>query len=773
MDPGASITLPPPADGRDPRTARLIQELRRVRDEAALLEEGFRRAPAPMLLISAGGTVVDANQAFAGLVGRSVDDLLAMSVADLVPGTWAERTVGVLDSLWRDAGDTWDLELLCGNGSRVAVSLAGAVLAPDRLLILARDTSRARAAEATMADLERWHFALDCAGDGAWDWNVGADECWWSDGFARLAGVAAGTLAPRLDAWLQRVHGEDADALRQALSACADGRRDRLAVDHRLERDDGTWQWVSARGAVLARDASGRALRLAGLLTDLEPVKQAEAQLAALAARQQALLRAVPELLVTVGRDNRVREIMGRTELSSHWAERLAGRSLHDLGTPEMAERMQQAILEVFASGEVRELTFQIGNDGGPRVWQARIAAVDQDEVLASVADVTKAHDLEERLRQAQKMEAMGQLAAGIAHDFNNLLSGITGYADLLRNASGDDPKRLRQVSAIIQAANRASELTGRLLAFSRKGATAAAPVDVHEAIQAALDILRRTIDPRIGIITDLVADPRMVLGDRARLQSVLLNLGVNARDAMPDGGIFTVATATVELPASGAPETLPAGRWCRITVSDTGTGMSDEVKERIFEPFFTTKTPGHGTGLGLSAVHGTVHELGGTIQVASVRGAGTTFTLWLPVVEAAPSVGSNTARLRRLRGTGTILVVEDEELLRDLVQELLSELGYQITTARDGVEAVELFRAVKGRFDLVLLDLVMPRLSGLDCLEQLKEIDPHARVVLVSGMADTSQMTRASELGVTATVPKPYNAARLAEAVREALGPR
>lgn len=373
-----------------------------------------------------------------------------------------------------------------------------------------------------------------------------------------------------------------------------------------------------------------------------------------------------------------------------------------------------------------------------PIVFDGRSAVL---TVARDIADRQRAEAeraaLEAQLHHTQKMEAIGELAGGVAHDFNNLLTVIGGHAELLQRRVPQDESARRWTSAIQAAVEQGKRLTEQLLGFARRGQHQRVLVDLHEVIQAVTFVLAETIDRRIRLETHFEAARAQVLGDPSQLEQVVLNLALNSRDAMPGGGrlAFRTRLVTVEGPGIGPAELRP-GEYLVCSVSDTGIGIRPEIRSRIFEPFFTTKARGKGSGMGLAMVYGIVKNHGGAIEVESVVGQGTTMRVWLPVAEAAEteSTGTRPPERRRAGQPKCILVVDDEPMVREIAAELLRQLGYAVEMAADGQEAVDRYRERPGAFDAVLLDLVMPRLSGPDCFLALQAIDPGVRVLVCTG---------------------------------------
>lgn len=410
--------------------------------------------------------------------------------------------------------------------------------------------------------------------------------------------------------------------------------------------------------------------------------------------------------------------------------------------------------------------------DGSYRSVSWSAIYVPMDEMLYGFArDITEQKRLEEQYRQSHKMEAIGKLAGGIAHDFNNLLTVISSYSDLLvaRHDLSDETKD--QLMSIREASDRAASLTAQLLAFGRKAIIEPRILDLNKSVEGAARLLRRVIGEDISIQMVLSSDLWQVTIDPVQLEQTLMNLAVNARDAMPRGGRLTLATSNTILPEATMPETLDCrlGQYVMLTIADTGTGMTDEVKSHLFEPFYTTKGIGKGTGLGLATVYGIVHQAGGVIHCESELGHGTTFRIYLPAVNATATVVDKSAPTIR-RGQETILLVEDEQAVRQLAKLILEMHGYQVIDAACGADALQAAREHSGRIDLLLSDVVMPDLAGSELADQMRHLRTDLRVLYMSGYTDDAIVRKGVESAADAFLQKPFTPASLMQKVREVL---
>ena len=531
----------------------------------------------------------------------------------------------------------------------------------------------------------------------------------------------------------------------------------------------------------LSPEALGRTIRHAlALNAEERQRRQAESALRASEERFRALVENSSDAVMLIDAEGRVSYITPSSQRLVGWnAREMVGRSIFDFVHPDDREvasaRMAEALrrLEQTVSAELR---LQHADGSWRSVEMISVNHLNDPSVQAVVVtarDVTERRGLEEQLRQAQKMDAMGRLAGGIAHDFNNLLTAILGYCNLmLDEMRAGDPLR-DDVEEIRKAGNRAASLTRQLLAFSRRQLLQPQIVDLNELVRQTEKLLRRLIGEDVELVIALTPETAAVKVDPSSIEQVLVNLAVNARDAMPVGGLLTVETAVVDLDSSHAIAhmTVDPGRYVMLSVGDTGRGMDASTRERLFEPFFTTKEQGEGLGLGLATVYGIVKQNGGQIWVYSEVGHGTVFKVYLPA--ARPTAASARAEPsgdgQIERGWETVLLVEDEDAVRVLAREVLRRHGYVVLEARHGLDAVRVAEQHQDAIHLMITDVVMPHMSGRDLAIRLTAARPDMKVLFISGYTDHAVVHRDLTPG-TAFLQKPFTPEHFARAVRSVL---
>jgi len=605
------------------------------------------------------------------------------------------------------------------------------------------------------------------------DWTmpvVGAD-------IERVIGYPAEMFSSGAKRWLDIVHPGDLDMVKGRIREAVRGRERMLRLEYRVLHRDGSIRWLGDRRQMIYDD-SERLQWVDGLCLDITERKASEV---ALRLTQFSVDRG-SDAAYWMGADGRLLYVNDRAcEVLGYSREELLSMRIQDINPDYPQERWPSHWEDLRRRRTYSVESTHRAKDGRriPVEITANYIEFDGKEYnCASARDITdrlraeeESRRLQNQLIQAQKMEALGLLAGGIAHDFNNLLTGILGYANLLVHKGGVDPEVARAAEVIQAASERASHLTAQLLGFARKGKNLNVPVEVGKAITAVTNLLERTLDRRVRIVTSLSPDG-CVLGDPSQLEQVIMNLSVNACDAMPDGGRLRIATERVVLDEAFCRERegISSGSHLLLSVSDTGVGIPGDHLSRIFDPFFTTKEQGKGTGLGLSMVFGIVRNHGGHLEVQSEVGAGTTFRVYLPECAPGEELPDAAAEPALRTGQGRVLLVDDQEPVREVARDMLQALGYEVVTATDGLEGVARYRELWAGIDLVIVDMVMPHLSGGDCFRRIREINPAARVVLSSGYTMEGAIQEVMKEGIVAFIQKPYRLAELSRVVDRAM---
>jgi PAS domain S-box-containing protein len=577
--------------------------------------------------------------------------------------------------------------------------------------------------------------------------------------------------------WLNLLHPDDAAPARRLWErAYQSGTPYRN--EYRVRHADGSFRWILAQATPLI-GGHGTIEKWVGTWTDIDDLKRAESELRF---RDRAI-HAVSQGIVLTDPAQDDNPIV----FASESFERLTGyptaestgrncRFLQGKDTDPVAVSRIRAAIERRQSCRVELLNYR--KDGTPFWNEVAISPVHDDtgrlvHFVGTQTDVTERRRLAEQYRQAQRMEAIGQLAGGVAHDFNNLLTIINGYSDvLLASCPADDPAR-PYLEEIRKAGERSAALTRQLLAFSRKQIVAPKLLDLNDVVRDTRRMLERLIGEHIRIDCCLGEELGLIRANRGQIEQLLLNLVVNARDAMPQGGTITLETSNVVLDdrKTGDPPGFRVGQFVRLAVSDTGVGMVDEIQRRIFEPFFTTKAPGKGTGLGLAVVHGIVQQTDGRIEVESRPGRGSTFRVYLPRVEGPVQLGRSAQGLASPpRGVEVILLVEDDPEVRRLARFVLEDAGYSLIDAANAEQALDLVARLDRPPDLLLTDVVLPGLNGRHLAERLRLQCPGLRVLFMSGYADDDVVRQGLLFDEVELLLKPFAPSVLVRRVRDIL---
>lgn len=505
-----------------------------------------------------------------------------------------------------------------------------------------------------------------------------------------------------------------------------------------------------------------------------ERVKQSEQ-------RYADLFEHSPDVYLTVNRDHTMVSCntTGATMLG-FFKDELIGKPFESLFLPDRREHIHERVTRMFAeSSGIKDLEEQLQTKSGETLFASINSTLVFDEAGTTVGSRVVARDISERkkmegaLLHAQKIDSIGNLAGGIAHDFNNILASILGSASIMRRRMAEDDKLYKYVEITEVAARRGSSLTRQLLTFARKTDTNEKTVDMNSLINETIQLFERSVSKNILIERRLTTESALVSGDEGQVQQAILNLLLNARDAMPDGGTVTISTAVTVADAHSVSQFLSVkpGPYIEVRVSDTGTGMDRKTQGRIFEPFYTTKD--NGTGLGLSVLYGVVRNHGGFVNLESEVGRGTTFSLFFPRCEAKAIAARKQRQQRLPRGKEHILIMEDEESVSVITRDLLADLGYTVFVVHDGQAGVEMYRTRQASVDLVILDMNMPLMSGKEAFEILRKINPHVKIIVLTGYGKKILDHSTFSGAVNGYIQKPFQPEELATKVRLALDSR
>jgi PAS domain S-box-containing protein len=682
--------------------------------------------------------------------------------------------------VWPDGTIRW---VLCRG--RCVFPAAG----PPRLSGAVIDITERKQAELDRAKLtaavaeaeERLRFVVEAAGVGGCDYYPQSGKTVWSGRSHEILRLAPG-VEPSMEAFVERIHPEDRPHIEHEIHRLLEnGANSEYDVDYRIVDSDGSIRWLLSKGKcfVSSADGDGDHTRLSGVMLDITERKHGEQERAMLTTAVQNS----PDFIGVADRE-------GNILFLNHAGQKLTGvqddaaarsKKVYDFLFPEERAIFEQQILPAINAGRVWEGEFRLRHllTGEPVLVENRAFGIfDSSGQLTQIAtvsrDIAEKKKLEAQLQMAQKMEAVGQLAGGIAHDFNNLMTIIRGAAEVLEERmEKENGSRSRPVvKEIYDAAVRASALTEQLLAFGRRQMVQPRVLNLNHVVLGAQDMLRRLVGEDIAVNVDLESGLWNTKMDPVQIDQIMLNLASNARDAMPRGGAITIRSGNRVLsePPAGNPRMQP-GQYVSLSFADTGAGMDASTLSHVFEPFFTTKERGKGTGMGLATVYGIVQQCGGHITVQSTPGEGTVFTLSLPRATEDAVTRTDGLQQQPMHGDETILLVEDEPSLRDLVAEYVRERGYTVHTAANAGEAVQVAKAHS--IDLLITDLVMPGESGEKLAASLLAQQPDLAVIFISGYAEHAALDEALRQPHVLFLQKPFRFHALVSKVRQAISSR
>ena len=727
------------------------------------------------------GTITTWNNGAERLYGYAATEIVGQPISVLIPRERSAEMQEILDQVrWGNQVEHFETVRVKKNGRPVQVSVtvspiknpAGQVIGASTI---ARDiTNQKLAEESVRRSEEQYRFLFESNPMPMWVFDVNSftflavnEAAVRHYGYSRKEFLAMTVLDIRPE--------EDVRKFVEVAKTPVRGLSGSELWRHR--KKDGTIIDVEITSHDLILD--GREAELV-LANDVTERKRNEQKLLELEERYSKAFRSSP-LPITISTFNEGRYLECNhafLQMLGFDRDEIVGRTAFDVHFWPSRESRARFVKQVSERGRTIGFETQILSKAGEvrtvLIYGESINLSDTRCILAIINDVTESKRLEEQLRQAQRMEAVGRLAGGVAHDFNNVLGVIIGYSELAQGALSEDTPVRQQVAEIKKAADRGASLTRQLLAFSRQQILQPSVINLNTVIENLSNMLRRMVAGDVEV--SFGQDPELgnVYVDRGQMDQILMNLAVNARDAMPEGGKLIIETANADLDSTYAEQHAPVrpGPYVRLTVTDTGTGMDAATMSRIFEPFFTTKTLGHGTGLGLSIVYGIVKQSGGYIWVYSEVGRGTTFKIYFPRLESDAEIQQEMKGARgTVSGTETILLVEDDEPLRKLTQTLLQENGYQVMESPDGGSALKLAEGHEGTIHLLLSDVIMAQASGPELASKLRALRPGIKVLYMSGYTgDLIARHGGAEAGA-ALVEKPFTREALLIRVREVLG--
>ena len=755
-----------------------ITERKKAEEELRLTHFSVEHAPDAVFWMNSEGRILYANEEACRSLGRTREEIVALSIPDIDPLV----SVAAWDATWEEikthGAMTHETQHRRKDGQTFPVEISAKYLefgGNEYSFAFARDiTERKRAEEALRQSEERFRQIAETIDEVFWiaDPRITTTQ-YVSPAYERVWGRSCASLYANPRNFIEGIHPDD----HQRVLADLEGEKSGQAFEHeyRVVRPDNTVRWVWDRGFPV-HDDSGHIVRYVGVAVDITARKEAEAENTRLVA---AIEQAAEGVIIT----NTAGEIEyanpSFSRMTGYGRDEVLGRNPRILKSGKQDSAAYEQLWTTILKGNTwqGELVNR-RKDGTLYTEELSIAPVrgargEITHFIATKQDVTERRNLEIQLRQAQKMEAVGRLAGGVAHDFNNLLTIINGYSDMaLRRMKSQDLLR-NHIEEIRKAGERAASLTRQLLAFSRQQVLAPRILDVRNLVADIEKMLRRLIGEDIELVTIRHAASSQVKADPGQLEEILVNLVINARDAMPEGGKLIIEVTNVVIEGTYVdqhPVVIP-GHYVLMAVSDTGTGMTPEIQAHIFEPFFTTKEKGKGTGLGLAMVYGTVKQSGGYIWVYSELGRGATFKIYLPRIrDEAETAQDSEAPARPAMGSETILLVEDEEAVRALAAQSLEEQGYKVLESTSPEDAIEISRRYTEPIHLLLTDVVLPRISGRKIAEHLTPLRPGMKVLYMSGYTDDTILRAGVLEAGTAFLQKPFTPTSLAHRVREVL---
>ncbi len=774
------------------RNEALQQEIERLKSRIRILDtqvsspdiffEGLMNMCEGFWLVDPDGQFVKVSKSAAEELGYTQDELVGKSVKDIDINFEPEKIKKRIDRVYKDGSFRFqtrhrrkdetvlDVEVLLTQCSHPACE--------DHIMAFTRDISN-RVMSASLIDDQREHLAvaLEGANLGTWDYHIAEGKIICNERSHLLLGFTPGEAPKDIEFWSDLIHPEDFPIVDKTLNDHFEGKTPFYECEVRMKHKKGYWIWLYDRGKVIERDAKGDALRICGTHLDITNQRMIEAD-------RQRLISAIEqsaEIVMITDIDGRIEYVNPTFEkITGYTMSEVLGRNPNILNSGEQPKAFYADLWNTITGaqtwhGKMKNRT----KDGSYFLEEATISPVTNNDgkivnFVAVKHNITREVEIEQQLRHSQKLHSIGQLTGGVAHDFNNLLQVINGHSGILLDMVDKDSKYRFNIEEINLAGDKAARLVSQLLSFSRREVMHLEIQNFNLTVQEMLKMLRRVIGENIELEFSPSQSLHPVRADRGMVEQVLMNLCINARDAMPDGGELTIETWNFDASENFCDnhEGTETGPFVVLSIRDNGLGMNTEVLEQAMEPFFTTKADGQGTGLGLSTVYGILRQHNGAIDIKSTPGNGThTLTYWPAAVKQDEEAKAPQSAEKGTQGNETILLAEDDPSVARLAKTLLKRAGYKILTAQDGQEAFSTFLDHKDDIDLLLFDVVMPRMSGIEAYETIAKIAPDIPVIFASGYNKELNEACGLDGNHHRIISKPFNSTLLLKTIRDVVG--
>ncbi|MEZ4645382.1 MAG: PAS domain S-box protein [Chloroflexota bacterium] len=767
---------------------KLHQVYREIEQSSSLYRTLVEQASDGIFLADMQGNYVEVNNNGCAMLGYTRAELLHMNLRELMTAEEMAAMPPPFAELLAGKTCVFERHLLCKDGSLRPVEVSAKQLPDGRLQAIVRDiTEREKTLKSLQESQERLELIVQGANLGLWDWHIPSGEVIFNERWAQMLGYSLAEIRPHVDTWHDLLHPDDRPMVMAVLTAHLQGKTARYETQHRLRTKTGDWQWVMDKGMVVSWDATGAPVRMTGMHLDIDESEQLKQELREHEERLRSLINATPDIICFKDGNGRWL-IANNADLQLFQLDGVDYRGKTDAELAEFSPFYRDAFLTCVDTDEVAWTSAPMSRgdevipkpDGSHKVYDViKVPLLAEDGQRKGLVvlgrDITERKRAEEALRQAQKTESLGVLAGGVAHDFNNLLVAMLGQTSLaLAKLRPESPARAH-VEKAVHAAERAADLTRQMLDYSGRGHFEKRLIDLNHLITENLHLFQASLPKNVTWHAELAEALPPIQVDPGQMQQVIMNLIINGAQAIGDvPGIVMVVTGLQTVEGADVRyehytgQKLASGQYVTLEVHDNGRGMDIETLPKIFDPFFTTKETGR--GLGLAAVLGIVRGHHGGLYVYSEINRGTTFKLLFPVGVGETAVSPTPSPTYTTQTAGLVLLIDDEEPVREAVADILASVDVSVLTAANGMEGVALYREHAAEINLVILDLSMPGMSGEETFQQLRRIDPHVQVILSSGYNRSEATRRFSGKGLVTFLQKPFSSTVLINTVQQHL---